>query len=333
MTRHNHRTPILLLAASALIAASLACGPVAAPTATPAPTKTTAPPTATLTPAPALGIGSTQVSEKDGMVMVYVPEGEFLMGSADPDPDAGSDEKPQHTVYLDAYWIDKTEVTNAMFGIFAEATGYETDAEKAGWSFVPNPSTGSWEQTNGADWAHPRGPSTSLSGLEGHPVVHVSWNDASAYCEWAGRRLPTEAEWEKAARGTDGRKYPWGNDPVAGNLLNFADSNLNVDWADKSVDDSYQFTAPVGSYPDGASPYGALDMAGNVWEWANDRYDENYYRNSPSENPVGPSSGGYRVQRGGSWYNFDVFVRAASRDWAVPSNWFGHVGFRCSLSP
>ncbi|MBM4422551.1 MAG: formylglycine-generating enzyme family protein, partial [Chloroflexi bacterium] len=270
--------------------------------------------------------GATRIAEKDGMVMVYVPAGTFEMGSNEGD----SDEQPVHAVTLDAFWIDQTEVTSAMFRIFVEATGYETDAEKAGWSYVFNPSSASWEQTNGADWAHPRGPSSGLSGLEKHPVINVSWNDATAYCEWADRRLPTEAEWEKAARGDDGRKYPWGNGNVAGNLLDFADSNLNVDWADKTVDDGYQFTAPVGSYPDGASPYGALDIAGNVWEWVNDWYSENYYNTSPTENPPGPSSGDYRVLRGGSWYNEARNVRASGRLRFFPDFGGYDLGFRCS---
>lgn len=190
------------------------------------------------------------------MVLVYVPSGEFWMGSGEADSDASSDEKPRHQVYLDAYWIDQTEVTNAMFAKFAEETDHQTDAEKDGWAYVW---TGKfWEKVNGADWQHPRGPDSNLNGLEAHPVVQVSWSDADAYCRWAERELPTEAEWEKAARGTDGRKYPWGDSAPTSSLLNF---NNNVG-----------DTTAVGSYPDGASPYDALDMAGNVWEWVADWY-------------------------------------------------------------
>jgi len=306
---------------------NLTTEPPNTPTTQPPLTKT---PTPTHTPVPTLGIGSTQISEKDSMVMVYVPEGEFLMGATD--TDAGSDEKPQHTVYLDAFWIDQTEVTNDMFAKFIAATSYETDAEKGGCSYVFNGS--GWDCVSGAKWDHPSGPNSTLDGLENHPVVHVSWNDATAYCEWAGRRLPTEAQWEKAASWDElqqaKRKYPWGNGNVAGNLLNFADSNLKVDWADKTVDDGYQFTAPVGTYPDGASPYGALDMAGNVWEWVNDWYGENYYNNSPSANPPGPTSGDARVLRGGCWYVVAQLVRASYRNWFFPVPWFNFYGFRCS---
>jgi eukaryotic-like serine/threonine-protein kinase len=267
------------------------------------------------------------------MVMVYVPAGEFLMGSSPADTEANDNEKPQHRVYLDTFWIDRTEVTNAMFARFVTETGHKTDAENFGQSYVFNVTIKGWEQTKGADWQHPRGPGSDIKGLEQHPVVQVSWDDAVAYCRWAGQRLPTEAEWEKAARGTDGRKYPWGAEGVAGNLLNFADRNLDVSWADKSVDDGYQFTAPVDTYPAGTSPYRALDMAGNVWEWVADRYNEKYYANSPAENPQGPDSGDLRVPRGGSWTDPLRNVRAAVRYGRAPDDRLDAVGFRCARSP
>ncbi len=276
--------------------------------------------------------GATRIWEKDGMVQVYVPAGEFLMGSTEADSAATTDEKPQHKTYLDAFWIDRNEVTNVQFAAFAKAASYLTDAEKAGTGLVFNASTKDLANVAGADWRRPRGPSSNTVGLENHPVVQVSWNDASSYCEWAGRRLPTEAEWEKAARGGDGGKYPWGNGGVAGNLLNFADSNLDAGWADKGTNDGYQFTAPVGCYQAGASPYGALDMAGNVSELVADWADGKYYVGSPEQNPTGPASGTFRVLRGGGWFYSKERARAAYRDGIKPDKASDGIGFRCSSS-
>jgi formylglycine-generating enzyme required for sulfatase activity len=274
--------------------------------------------------------GATRIAEKDGMVMVYVPAGKFLMGSSDSDKQAYSDEKPQHEVYVDAFWIDQTEVTNAMFRRFVSTAGYKTEAEKvgSGWGWIG----GEWKEIKGADWQHPHGPDTNIVGLDDHPVVQVIWNDAQAYCQWTGRRLPTEAEWEKAARGTDGRKYPWGNDPITGTLLNFCDKNCEYSHKDGTIDDGYAYTAPVNSYPAGASPYGALNMAGNVWEWVADWYDEKYYASSSvkSPNPQGPTTGQYHVLRGGAWNYVSQDVRAADRYWNPPDIRLNIVGFRCS---
>jgi len=291
-------------------------------TSTPSPTPEQTPtpePTAT----PELGIGSTRTRSVDGMTLVYVPEAEFIMGSG----------ITERSIYLDSFWIDQTEVTNAMFQKFVEATGYITDAEKTG-------SAEAWSGTdirpvNGANWMHPQGPESDLTGLEDHPVVLVSWNDAFAYCQWAGARLPTEAEWEMTARGTEGRAYPWGNREPMNNLLNFADLSLGAYtyWIPKDeFDDGWAFTSPVGSYPEGASPYGAFDMVGNVWEWVQDWYDE-YIHNSPiTENPTGPETGTKKVIRGGSWYNSrisDQFL-ASSRFPDLPDSAFSHMGFRCA---
>ena len=303
-------------------------------TSTPQPTEalTQAPadtqmPVDTPTPTPTPGVGSTIVSHKDGMVQMYVPEGEFLMGSDDGDADAS----PAHTVYLDAYWIDQTEITNAMYSAFVADTGYQTDAQKGDWGWAYT-GDDTWEKVKGADWQHPQGPRSAIDEMDDHPAAQMSWNDAAAYCEWAGRHLPTEAQWEKAARGTEGMKYPWGNQDAAGNLLNFADSSLGTVWANGNVDDEYRFTAPAGSYPDGGSPYGALDMAGNVWEWTADWYAENYYANSPLENPVGPSSSDYRVMRGGSWDSPTSYVGAAIREHNTLDNRSSDFGFRCAAS-
>ena len=245
--------------------------------------------------------------------MVYVPAGEFIMGSNHKWDD---DEKPEHIVYLDAFWIDQTEVTNAMFAQFVAATGYETDAEKHGGAWVHT--SDGWTEVTGADWQHPQGPDSSLSGLDNHPVVHVSWNDARAYCEWAGRRLPTEAEWEKAARGTDRYIYP------SGQWINCKQAQYY---------DCDGRTIPVGSLLAGASPYGALDMAGNVREWVADWYGENYYVNSPADNPPGPASGKERVVRGGSWSDPDWYVRSINRLSRNPSATEDDLGFRCARSP
>lgn len=270
-------------------------------------------PQATETDVPVeLGVGSKMISEVDGMVIVYVPAGGFEIGSEDGD----DDEKPAHTVSLDAYWIDQTEVTNTMFAKFVNDTDYITDAEQAGESFVFESGTG--KQKSGADWQHPLGPDSSISAIMEHPVVHVSWDDANAYCEWAGRRLPTEAEWEKAASWDENNRnknvYPWG-DEYDCQIVNYANCEGG--------------TTAVGSYESGKSPYGAYDMAGNVWEWVADWYDSEYYAISPASNPVGPDSGINRVLRGGSWLNSGIFVRSADRngDSTGSSN---VVGFRCS---
>ena len=256
-------------------------------------------------------LGDIWIRPKDGVEMVYVPAGEFPMGSNDGE----DDEQPVHEVTLDGFWIDRTEVTNVRFSQFVEATGHQTNAEKEGKSWIWNGTK--WELVNGADWRYPGGPGTSIIGLDEHPVVQVSWDDAQAYCEWAEARLPTEAEWEKAARGADGRRYPWGSEAPTSDLCNF---EFYIGMPNK-----------VGSYPAGASPYGVLDIAGNVWEWVADRYDESFYSRSPERDPTGPSSGGRRVLRGGSWVDSSGSVRSARRDSSSQSGGGGvDVGFRCA---
>ena len=226
--------------------------------------------------------------------MVYVPEGEFLMGSTGSDKDAESDEKPQHKVYLGAFWVDRTEVTNAQYGKCVQVGGC-TASVYAGDS-----------RFNG----------------DNQPVVGVDWSQAQAYCQWTGRQLPTEAQWEKAARGTDGQIYPWGNQPITCEYAVMNDGSGNGCGKGAAA-------WPVGSKPKGASPYGALDMAGNVWEWVADWYEQKYYVSSPPKDPPGPSSGQYRVLRGGSWGNLQSGVRAASRDPGTPGSRSGGIGFRC----
>jgi serine/threonine-protein kinase len=282
--------------------------------------------TAAFIASPTPGNVNSQVSPKDGMVMVFVPAGEFKMGGT------------VNIVYLDAFWIDQTEVTNAMFAKFVMGTGYVTDAEKAGGSFVYRATDqGDYrELIKGAAWNHPSWENSDFSDLEDHPVVHVSWNDAQAYCAWADRRLPTEAEWEKAASWNDpaGHKYiyPWGID-FDGTRLNFCDKSCSSPWADKTVDDGYAETAPVGSYPQGTSPYGALDMAGNVSEWVADWYDAAYYRNPPLANPLGPDTGQERVLRGGTWFAKAQYATSIDRNAYDPSVSDYYVGFRCAFSP
>jgi formylglycine-generating enzyme required for sulfatase activity len=243
--------------------------------------------------------------------MVKVPAGEFLMGSAEEDSDAVSDEKPQHRVYLDEYWIDRMEVTNEQYAQCVAAGGCQAPRESS--SYMRSSYYGTAQYAN-------------------YPVIDVTWEDARRYCAWVGKRLPSEAEWEKAARGTDGRRYPWGNQGTAGNLVNFCDVNCPFDWKDSNVDDGYGDTSPVGSYPVGASPYGALDMAGNVWEWVADWYDEGYYGGPPARNPPGPASGQSRVLRGGSWVYALRGVRVADRNDLTPGDWYFFIGFRCARS-
>ncbi|MEI7988831.1 MAG: SUMF1/EgtB/PvdO family nonheme iron enzyme [Chloroflexota bacterium] len=282
-------------------------------------------------------IGQTWISPIDNMTLVCVPAGEFIMGAANDDKVATENEKPSHKVYLDAYWIDRTPVTNAMFGKFVKERQYKTWAEKRHSSYVYSEDENVvWEDLKGADWTHPWGPNSNIIENQQHPVIHVQYVDANAYCEWANRSLPTEAEWEKAARGTDERKYPWGNSDVTGKLTNLADRNLpHVAWTNKEIDDGYKYTSPVGSYPDGESPYGVLDMAGNVWNLVHDWMDISYYKHSPENNPQGPPTIGEKqisVIRGSSWYGSAWEARSVHRVQPDPNKSSVVVGFRCGVS-
>jgi formylglycine-generating enzyme required for sulfatase activity len=291
-------------------------------------------------------LGETWTRSTDSMVMVYVPAGEFAMGTAEASfpraldqclfdgggdicsPALLEDETPQHMVYLDAYWIDQTEVMVRMFRAFVQATGYETVAEKEGAGTVWVEEDQRWQYQFGADWQHPNGPNTTV--VDNHPVVQVSWEDAAAYCQWAGGRLPTEAEWERAARGPDNAQYPWGNE-FDGTRLNYCDANCTWKQKDDQFNDGYSTTAPAGSYPSGASWCGALDLAGNVTEWVQDWYMGHYYLISPAINPGGPKDGQQRAIRGGSWNDGRFYSRITPRNYAgaLQSGRSSRLGFRC----
>ncbi|HZU87211.1 MAG TPA: SUMF1/EgtB/PvdO family nonheme iron enzyme [Anaerolineaceae bacterium] len=273
----------------------------ATPTITETPTVTntsTALPAEFLPPA-CIQLNQAWISPLDGMQLLCVPAGKFLMGS-DPTKDVNAyyeDEKPQHSVYLDAYWIDQTEVTNAMY----------QNCVQAGVCRVPK---------SNESYTHP-----NYYGNESYadyPVIGVAWEDAQAYCTWAGRRLPSEAQWEKAARGTDGRIYPWGNNHPDDTMLNYRMSGTDGD------------VVKVGSYPNDTSPYGALDMGGNAYEWVADWYDEFYYSASPLENPIGPLSGEYHIMRGGSAIDAPSELRVANRRLGKINHQYLPGGFRCS---
>ena len=296
------------------------------PTVTPATTPSPSPspslaPTSTVAAPPQLG--DVRLVSRGGVAVeqVFVPAGSFLMGSEDGEPR----ESPIHEVTLDAFWLDRSEVTNAQFAAFVADTGYETTAEREGGAW--NAAGEAWDYIEGANWQHPRGPDSDLTGLEAHPVILVTWDDAMAYATWAGGRLPTEAEWEYAARGPEGRVYPWGA-AFDGQKLNFCDLNCPFPGADPTVDDGFAFTAPAGVYPDGASWVGALDMAGNLWEWLGDWFSPGYYASSPAVNPTGPASGEQRGVRGGSWLRTAQHARSAFRNLNDPNFRNDQVGFR-----
>jgi formylglycine-generating enzyme required for sulfatase activity len=233
-----------------------------------------------------------KLTGQDGAPMVLIPEGEFMMGS--PEGEGSSDEHPRHRVHLDAFYMDQYEVTTSRYGAFMRASGRVAPEY---WKYAKQ--VGNREK----------------------PVIGVDWHDANAYCEHYGKRLPTEAEWEKAARGTDERIYPWGNEPPTRRHANF---DQCCDFRD------YKVLTTVGSRAGGKSPYGVYDMAGNVWEWTADWYEEFYYDRSPARNPTGPSSGEMKVRRGGSWFNLPFYFRSAYRLENTPTTRFVNVGFRCA---
>ncbi|MBI3850952.1 MAG: formylglycine-generating enzyme family protein [Verrucomicrobia bacterium] len=293
--------------------------------------------------------------------MVWIPGGTFWMGS----DEGQTDERPLHEVTVNGFWMDKTEVTNEQFEKFVRATGYVTVAERkpdpkdfpgvpsenlVPGSIVFTPPPGEvaldnhfawWSYVPGANWRHPEGPDSTIQGREKFPVVHVSWDDAMAYAKWAGNRLPTEAEWEFAARGGLARQpYVWGKEQVPGgkwqaNIWQGRFPNENT------LADGFKGAAPVASFP--PNGYGLYDVAGNVWEWCADWYLPDYYAHSPKENPPGPDTSFdpnepgvmKRVQRGGSYLCSDLYCigyRPSARMKSTPDTGLSHTGFRCVRS-
>lgn len=268
------------------------------------------------------------------------------MGSRPGEGYDGDGEGPAHEVALGAFEISATTVTNHEFAEFVDATDHLTLAESDGWSFVfadhlpddfpPTRAVAAapwWRQVEGADWRHPEGPQSSLEGLENHPVVHINWFDSQAYCAWNGTRLPTEAEWEYAARGgLDGRRFPWGDDlePHGEHRMNVFQGefpNLNT------CADGYPGTCPVDAYePNG---YGLRNMTGNVWEWCSDWFDPATYGSSPLVDPTGPRDGTHRVMRGGSYlchHSYCVRYRVSARSSNTPDSTAGNIGIRVARS-
>ena len=235
-----------------------------------------------------------EITGKDGAPMVLVPAGEFWMGLSE--GEGLDDEQPRHKVFLDAYYIDRFEVAIEQYAKFLALTGWE---KPLNWDKVKLPEHAT------------------------RPVIGVTWSDADAYCRINGRRLPTEAEWERAARGENERKFPWGDtrpkpsEALFGQMTQF----------------TYDLLKPVGSYPKGIGPYGVFDQAGNVAEWVEDWYDGEYYREGPEKNPPGPKSGQYKMIRGGSWSDMPVYLMSASRNSKLPPNTRNaFIGFRCAQS-
>ncbi|MDH3693107.1 MAG: formylglycine-generating enzyme family protein [Gammaproteobacteria bacterium] len=251
--------------------------------------------------------------------MIAIPGGDFNMGSQDGE----TAERPVHKVSVTGFSIDRFEVTNKEFTYFVDTTSYTTDGEKSGkaWHW-----DGKWYQVSHADWRHPHGPDSSIQELDVHPVVQVSWNDANAYCEWRGKRLPTEAEWERAARSNDGRIYAWGKQPPDSVRASYGSDKCCA--ADNH--DGFLYTAPVGSFPKGASAFEIQDMTGNVWEWVEDSFDPMFYSRSPNHDPVNREVAEEKVIRGGGWGNNPEGLRTTLRHANPPHFALSMVGFRCA---
>jgi sulfatase modifying factor 1 len=243
-----------------------------------------------------------EIAGKDGAPLVLIPSGSYPMGVPTGDRDGGRDEYPRHVIEITDFYLDKYEVTNARYLEFVKATNHRVPQNPK------NPTRNLWEGIG------------IPASLADRPVINVDWADADAYCKWAGRRLPREAEWEKAAKGNNDWRFPWGNvEPTDGHL------NFNQKWVGEKT------LMPVGSYEKGKSPYGVYDMAGNVWEWVNDWYDARYYEKSPDKNPPGPDSGEKKVIRGAGWQNETPTVRIFTRVDSDPTMRNESTGFRCAM--
>ncbi len=285
-------------------------------------------------------------SRQDGPTagMARLTGGEFLMGTNDREGFPADGEGPIRPVLVRPFYIDRCAVPNEQFAAFVQVTGYRTEAEQIGWSFVfggllpddfPDtravPTAPWWRQVEGADWRHPFGPQSSLEDQMDHPAVHVSWNDAQAYCSWAGKRLPTEAEWEYAARGgLEQARFPWGDvlTPDGVHMCNIWQGTFP---SENTLADGFLGTSPVGAYP--ANGFGLHDVAGNVWEWCADWFSPDFHRHGTRVYPAGPPSGLAKVIRGGSYLCHDSYCnryRVAARSSNHPGSSTGNMGFRCA---
>lgn len=276
--------------------------------------------------------------------MVLVPAGAFRIGSDDHFAYPADGEAPVRELETSAFWIDSVAVSNSAFSTFVEDAGYLTEAESFGWSFVfggllpddfpPMQAVARapwWRKVEGADWRHPAGPQSTLEGRLNHPAVHVSWHDAAAYANWAGKRLPTEAEWERAARGgLEGRVFPWGDE-----LEPAGEQRMNV-WqgefpTENTLDDGYLGTAPVDAFP--ANGFGLFNTTGNVWEWTADWFHPSFRSRDRRRDAIGPPRGTNKVQKGGSYlchHSYCRRYRVAARQGSTPDSSTGNVGLRCA---
>lgn len=283
--------------------------------------------------------------KKHDETMVYIPGGDFLMGSADEDAVVADGETPVRRVTIAPFYMDATTVTNEKFHKFIEETGYITEAEMYDWSYVFHSllsaetaqkvslsprQTPWWSVVEGATWRHPEGPDSTIHERLDHPVIHVSWNDAQAYCKWAQKRLPTDAEWEFAARGgLEQKRYAWGNELTPGGVHQ-CNIFQGVFPRENTVEDGYISTAPVKALS--KNDYGLFQVTGNVWEWCSDWFSPNVAEHGGVDNPQGAREGSARVMRGGSYLCHDSYCnryRVAARTANTPDSSTGNIGFRC----